>query len=54
MDAACLLSLLCKLLREDTEDIGDHELDRDAEDGQDDISDQDPAPWDIHIRDERD
>ena len=45
VDTACLLSLLCNQLREDTVDEGDDENDVHEENEQDKISDEDLAPW---------
>lgn len=54
MDAACLLQLLCRQLREDTEDESYHEQDVNAKNEQHDTSDEDLAPWDSHVRDNQD
>ena len=54
MDAACLLSLLCKQLRDDTEDEDDHEYDVEAGDEQDDMSDEDFQAWDVNLPNNRD
>ena len=54
VDTACLLSLLCTQLRDDTEDESDDENDVHEENEQDEISDEDLAPWDSQIRDKRD
>ena len=54
MDTACLLSLLCNQLREDTVDEGDDENDVHEENEQDEISDEDLARWDSQIRDKED